>query len=231
MPAENAAPQPGKAPRRTLSREAWIAAARRVLEAKGIGSVKVDHLARRLGVTRGSFYFHFRDRKDLLGALLDDWRQRNCEPFGRLAREAGLDGAALYEAITDFWLPHGDFSPELDLAIRDWARLSKPVAAAVREADETRIDLLVKALEAMGHGRDEAVVRARISYLHQIGYISVRLSEPLAERLRFVPLYLKVLTGRDGWQERTPRRAETVRFSRAGSAAADPRKSASKTSD
>lgn len=208
MRAEHPAPgRPGrkKPSRRTLSREDWIDAARRVLETKGIGSVKVDHLARRLRVTRGSFYFHFRDRKDLLGALLDDWRRRNCEPFERLTRDAELDGAALYEAITDFWLPHGAFSPELDLAVRDWARGSKPVAAAMREADEARIDLLVGALETMGYGRDEAVVRARISYLHQIGYISVHFSEPLAERLRFVPLYLKVLTGRGGWKERVPR--------------------------
>ncbi|MBN9275118.1 MAG: helix-turn-helix transcriptional regulator, partial [Mesorhizobium sp.] len=54
-----------KAARRTLSREAWIAAARKVLEKRGIGEVKIDHLALQLKVTRGSFYCHFTSLADL----------------------------------------------------------------------------------------------------------------------------------------------------------------------
>jgi len=55
-----------------LTRDDWIDNARKVLVASGIEEVKVDRLARRMRVTRGSFYWHFEHRKDLLDALLSD---------------------------------------------------------------------------------------------------------------------------------------------------------------
>ncbi len=173
-----------------------------MLESKGVAAVKVDHLAKHLHVTRGSFYFHFANRKDLLDSLLQNWRERNCAKFEELDRVSGLDGPALYEAVTDQWLDQGTFRPKLDLAIRDWGRTSKPVAREVEAADKARIDLLCKALRNMGYDSDEALVRARISYLHQVGYFTVHFSEPRSARLRYVPLYLKVLTGMEGWRER-----------------------------
>ena len=62
-------------PRRTLSREAWIAAARKVLEKRGIAEVKIDRLARQLKVTRGSVYFHFSSLQDLHDGLLQEWQR------------------------------------------------------------------------------------------------------------------------------------------------------------
>ena len=174
-----------------------------MLEAKGVSAVKVDHLAKHLHVTRGSFYFHFVNRKDLLDALLQDWRERNCARFQELNDASDLDGPALYEAVTDLWLDEGTFRPKLDLAIRDWGRTSRPVAREVEAADAARIDLLCKALRNMGFDSDEALVRARISYLHQVGYFAVHFSEPRSARLRYVPLYLKVLTGMGGWRDRS----------------------------
>ena len=174
-----------------------------MLEAKGVSAVKVDHLAKHLHVTRGSFYFHFADRKDLLDALLQDWRERNCARFEQLSGTSDLDGQALYETVTDLWLDEGTFRPKLDLAIRDWGRTSKRVAGEVEAAYAARIDLLCKAMRSMGFDDDEALVRARISYLHQVGYFAVHFSEPRAARLRYVPLYLKVLTGMEGWRDRS----------------------------
>ena len=189
--------------RSSLAREDWIDAAHRVLEAKGINAVKVDHLAKQLRVTRGSFYFHFINRKDLLDALLQDWRDRNCACFDQLNRATDLSGPALYEAVTDLWLEETTFRPKLDLAIREWGRVSKAVARDIEAADAARIGLLFKAMQTMGFDEDEALVRARISYLHQIGYFAVHFSEPRSARLRYVPLYLKVLTGMAEWRDRS----------------------------
>ena len=193
---------PGPQQRASLSREVWIDAARRVLEATGVAAVKVDHLARQLHVTRGSFYFHFVNRKDLLDALLQDWRDRNCARFDELSTQA-TSGQALYEAVTDLLLDETRFRPKLDRAVRDWARISKPVAREVELADARRIELFFTALQTMGFDRDEALVRARISYLHQVGYFATNFNEPRSARLRYVPLYLKVLTGLDGWRDRS----------------------------
>ena len=195
------APRPAQ--RTSLAREDWTDAARRVLEAKGVAAVKIDHLAQQLGVTRGSFYFHFLHRKDLLDALIQDWRDRNCACFEDLDKDAGLSGPALYEAVTDLWLEQDSFRPKLDLAVRDWGRVSKAVAREVAAADTARIRLLYKAMRTMGFEDDEALVRARISYLHQVGYFAVHFSEPRSARLRYVPLYLKVLTGVEGWRDRS----------------------------
>ncbi len=184
----------------SLTRRDWIAAARDVLESRGIADVKVDRLAKGLKVTRGSFYFHFKNRKDLLDALLEEWRDSNCRPLEVMAKRPYFQGVKLFEALTDSWLPGGTFNAKLDMAVRDWARTSRAVEAKVQKADRRRIEILFAALRDMGFAQDEALVRARICYLHQIGYYAVHLTEPLETRLRYIPLYLKVITGRKIWK-------------------------------
>src|SRR5579863_5677371 len=78
----------GKA-RQSLGREDWIAAARAELIAAGVNAVKVGRLARRLRVTRGSFYWHFKSHEDLLHELLRSWEKTNTEPFERALTQSG----------------------------------------------------------------------------------------------------------------------------------------------
>jgi len=181
--------------RKTLSREAWMAAATATLEKKGIANVKIDRLARQLKVTRGSFYFHFRNLKDLLSGLLEEWRVRNCQPFQNLVGEKVVDGRAFFDAVAGVWVRENPFSPNLDLAIRDWARSSAAIAREVREQDDLRIALLIRGFAAMGYDDDESVVRARISYFQQIGYYATYFKEPVNERNRYRPIYAQVLVG------------------------------------
>ncbi|MBD0415323.1 TetR/AcrR family transcriptional regulator [Oryzicola mucosus] len=181
--------------RKTLSREAWIDAAIYALERKGIANVKIDHLSRQLKVTRGSFYFHFKNLKDLLNSLLIEWRQRNCAPFRALAVETVTDGQAYFDAVTGVWIREDPFSPKLDLAIRDWARSSAAVARELRDQDDFRMELLVKAFAALGYDRDESLIRARVTYFQQIGYYTTHFKEPPTERKRFRTLYTKILIG------------------------------------
>jgi AcrR family transcriptional regulator len=182
--------------RRTLSREDWIRTALKVLEKGGVASVKVDRLATALKVTRGSFYFHFNGRKDLLAALLEEWRRRNCGPFQALEGRNDLAGTALFRAFRNVWVSEDPFSPALDMAVRDWGRSSREVAQAVQGADEFRMGLLRRAFDQMGYAEDEAVVRTRVSYFHQIGYYAIAFREPRPSRLHYLPIYDDVLTGR-----------------------------------
>src|ERR671922_6013 len=62
-----------------LSRERWIAAALDALADGGMAAVAVEPLAARLGVTKGSFYWHFRDRDELLTAALQEWERTGTE--------------------------------------------------------------------------------------------------------------------------------------------------------
>ncbi|WP_165815945.1 TetR/AcrR family transcriptional regulator [Kumtagia ephedrae] len=188
-------PPRSAAPRQTLSREAWVAAARKVLEKRGIAEVKIDRLARRFRVTRGSFYFHFSSLKDLHDELLQEWRRANCAPFRALRATAEIDGYTLFSTIVHVWVDEDPFSPQLDLAVRDWARTSRALDKEVAEIDDLRISLLERAFRAMGYSADESIVRARITYFHQIGQYAISFKEDPAQRKRYQPLFGQVLLG------------------------------------
>ena len=62
-------------PRVQLDRENWIESATDVLAREGLGGLRIEVLAKRCGVTKGSFYWHFKDRQDLLTAILEHWQE------------------------------------------------------------------------------------------------------------------------------------------------------------
>jgi AcrR family transcriptional regulator len=182
-------------PRRTLTREDWVAAARKVLEKRGIAEVKIDRLARQFKVTRGSFYFHFSSLKDLHDDLIKEWRRSNCAPFHAMADVEVADGVQFFSDIVHAWVDEKPFSPKLDLAVRDWARTSKELNKEVVAIDELRIELLVRAFLKMGYGNAESLVRARITYFHQIGQYALSFKEDPEVRKSYQPLFGDVLLG------------------------------------
>ena len=183
------------APRRTLTREGWVAAARKVLEKRGIAEVKIDRLARQFKVTRGSFYFHFSSLKDLHDELLAEWRRTNCAPFHAMAEVEVTDGVQFFSDIVHAWVDEKPFSPKLDLAVRDWARTSKDLDKEVIAIDELRIGLLVRAFVKIGYSDAESLVRARITYFHQIGQYALSFKEDPEVRKSYQPLFGDVLLG------------------------------------
>jgi AcrR family transcriptional regulator len=185
----------GKSARRTLTREDWVAAARKVLEKRGIAEVKIDRMARQFKVTRGSFYFHFSSLKDLHDELLAEWRRANCAPFQAMVDREVTDGVQFFSDIVHTWVDETPFSPKLDLAIRDWARTSKQIAQDVDAIDELRINLLVRSFLAIGYSEKESIVRARITYFHQIGQYALSFKEDPAVRKSYQPLFGDVLLG------------------------------------
>lgn len=182
-------------PRKTLTREDWVAAARKVLEKRGIAEVKIDRLARQFKVTRGSFYFHFSSLKDLHDDLLDEWRRSNCAPFHAMVDVQVTDGVQFFSDIVHAWVDEKPFSPKLDLAVRDWARTSRDLDREVIAIDELRIGLLVRAFVKIGYGDAESLVRARITYFHQIGQYALSFKEDPEVRKSYQPLFGDVLLG------------------------------------
>ncbi len=183
-------------PRPRLSRASWVGAAREALIDGGSDSVKVEVLADRLGVTTGSFYWHFKNRAALLAALLDDWRQVNTAAMAEAVEHAGSSAADQFDALAQVWISEAVFSPAYDAAIRDWARTSDEVAAALHRVDRERIDLIRGIFLGLGYDPDRAEVRARILYFHQVGYYALQMSDDLETRLKLRPLYIEAL--RDG---------------------------------
>lgn len=179
-----------------LSRQDWINAARDLLIQGGIEHVRIGRLAESLNVTRGGFYWLFSSRDDLLDELLEDWIKTNTLPFEKLLNTEGK-GTEELQALFDMWLEEKEYSPPYDSAVRDWARLSEATAAAVKEVDFRRIDLMKNIFLDLGYPEDEAFVRARIAYFHQVGYYMLRLEDSREARIKSRPLYVKVLSGLD----------------------------------
>jgi AcrR family transcriptional regulator len=178
-----------------LTRDHWVSTARDALIKGGIHAVKIDLIANRLKITRGSFYWHFSDRADLLSALLELWHVQNTEPFEKIAHETALAAADKYLRIVNLWVEEKDFDPAFDSAVRDWARASKKVASAVDAIDTLRMKLFEDVFREMGYPPQEAMVRARITYYHQVGYYALAVKESKAARHKLLPLYLDVLMG------------------------------------
>ncbi len=178
-----------------LTREDWISFARKVLVTSGIDDVKVDVLARRMKVTRGSFYWHFASRQDLLDALLDDWEANNRREIEVIRSLVAAEGDALLELFR-VWLGEDPSFPAFDIAIRVWARKTPAVSKLVRKIDEAWIALLQDQLERDGMKPPESFVRARIMYFHQVGYFALSIDEDIAERATLAPYYYQALTGR-----------------------------------
>lgn len=184
-------------PGTTLSTQDWIDVAKANLIRSGIGAVKIDRLAQECGVTRGGFYWRFKSRDELLATLLDDWVHTNTEPLLAAIKAPGTFSER-FERLVDLWLDEQAFSPSYDNAVRAWSKGDPKVAAVVREVDDRRVDALAGLFEDHGFDHNEALVRARITYYHQVGYYALDIDESLSSRSGLRSLYVQVLTGQLG---------------------------------
>jgi AcrR family transcriptional regulator len=195
-PAATARRRRTRGSREMLTREDWIATARAALIKSGIGAVRIVPLAKTLGVSRGGFYWHFKGRRDLLEALLDDWEHTNTAALERIVRHDRRDGHAEFQALVDLWVAESEYSPAWDSALRNWAALSKQAAAVVKRVDERRIGIIRGIFLHLGYTDPEALVRARITYFHQVGYYALALGESRTEREQLLPVYTAALIGK-----------------------------------
>ena len=148
----------------------------------GVGAVRVERLAADVGVTKGSFYHHFRDRGALLEALLEFWsREMTDAEFERIqglrGGDAGRELRARLLALAEDVLERG--MGRYDPAIRAWARSDRKVAAAVAQVDRRRVRALAGLFEEGGFSAAQTRTRARIFYALLLGEPQVR--APLRE--------------------------------------------------
>jgi len=148
----------------------WINAATAVLVDKSVDAVRVDLLAKGLNVTRGSFYWHFQDRDDLLQQVLKFWRDAATEQIINRFEGSGADPEALVHELAS--LPfHGQAafdSASIELAIRAWARRDEMARQVVDEVDAKRLSYISQTFVALGFSFQEAGMRAFLLYSYMI---------------------------------------------------------------
>jgi AcrR family transcriptional regulator len=118
----------------------WIEAGLQALASGGPDAVRVDLLAKALGVTRGGFYWHFGSREAFLDALLDAWEHRSTDEV--LERVEGHGGDARDKVRMAGMLTFSKDLLPIDLAVRDWARRDRAVAKRLRRVDNRRMEYL-----------------------------------------------------------------------------------------
>ncbi|ASY66805.1 Transcriptional regulator, TetR family (plasmid) [Sinorhizobium sojae CCBAU 05684] len=188
------------------SPDVWLGAAYESLLEGGVDAVKIQPLAKKLNLSRTSFYWFFKDREELLSALVSRWREKNT---GNLIRQAGAYAETVAEAmlnVFDCWLNPKLFDSQFEFAVRSWALQSPEILAEVQGADQQRLDALSRMFLRFGFEAAHADVRARTIYLVQIGYISMQTKEDIAVRMKRIPEYVEIFTGR------APERRELDRF-------------------
>lgn len=176
-----------------LSVDDWIQAGYAILAEDGLPALKIDRLCERLGVTKGSFYWHFADMAGYRSALIESWA-------GQLGEEHPLD-----HQIEDrepaqrlSLLMAALVSPRhwrLERAMREWARTDKTVAASVDAADRRVLRTVRKAFLDLGFDPDEADLRAHATFAAGMGFLQIAGSriDPLtpAQRERFLQFMLR----------------------------------------
>jgi len=135
---------------------------------RSIDAVRVDVIAKIMQVTRGSFYWHFKDREDLLGRVLLSWQEAQTEQIIARYRKQGVHAADLIRELVE--LPfHGRAAAKgasVELAIRAWARRDDMARRIVDAVDAKRLVYLQECFAELGFDADEAKARAFLLYCY-----------------------------------------------------------------
>jgi AcrR family transcriptional regulator len=176
-----------------LTRQDWINRGLEVLAQSGVEAVRVEPLAKLMGVTKGSFYWHFKNREDLLEAIVQDWiaSQTNSiiDSIDNTVGDATTKLRYLFElAIQD--------DGRVENAIRAWATNDAKIANVLAQVDRHRLDYTRDLFLAVGFEPLEAMVRARMIYYSLVGESTLGINRDRSERLAEVRLQHRILTYR-----------------------------------
>ena len=161
-----------------LGRRDWIRTGQDILRENGVAGVKLAPLTRRLGVSTGSFYHHFADFDEYLGAVADAYSLDRVQGLLDRARDAGGDPVGRIRALARLSLDDHTF--DLDRAMRTWATMDERASVNMRRAEERVLAFLAEAFRDLGFGTAEAALRARI--LLSVNVMPLSMDDPKMRR-------------------------------------------------
>jgi AcrR family transcriptional regulator len=183
---------------RTL-RTGWIDEGLRALAAGGPDAVRIEGLARALGVSKGGFYWHFDDRQALLEETLDGWERAGVDAVIDRVEAGGGDAKAKLRRLFGLATTGavGSFSGEevlrMDLAVRDWARRDEAVARRLRRVDNRRMSYMRSLFGAFVPEPDEVEARCLIAFSLWIGNHFIAVDHDGRRRAEVLELALQKL--------------------------------------
>jgi AcrR family transcriptional regulator len=150
--------------RQSLSATDWVNEAIEVLVTRSIEHVRVEPLAKRLGATKGSFYWHFKDRAALLDAVIEEWTRQATVQAVEWTKAGSTTARQQLRRLLDFRSFTTARWADLELAMRAWSRRSRPARLAALKVDRSRLEYLIGLFEELGLDDQEAYARALIFY-------------------------------------------------------------------
>ncbi|WP_339028788.1 TetR/AcrR family transcriptional regulator [Bradyrhizobium symbiodeficiens] len=150
--------------------DVWVEAGFIELARAGLEGVRVEVLAKNLGVTKGGFYRRFADRAALLDAMLQHWREGRAASIAQQTRLDGQEPRERLKAVIQLYSER--LNPEamaIELAIRQWARSDENAAAAVASVDAARLKHVAELYRATGLAAEEADAQAFLFYCFIFG--------------------------------------------------------------
>ncbi|MDG3012591.1 TetR/AcrR family transcriptional regulator [Rhodococcus sp. D2-41] len=159
-----------------LSLGDWTAAALDLLVREGVSAVKITRLCDDLGVTKGSFYWHFADLNALMEAVADRWCAEQHEAVRVVAQLQALPVDVRLEKMAELLMEQQAWA--VQLVVRDWATGNEQVAASVREMDQQIFEVVRGALLGLGFDAEQARLRAGVLVYAGIGFVFGRTSLP-----------------------------------------------------
>jgi AcrR family transcriptional regulator len=174
-----------------LGRQDWLNIGIQTLIEKGIEAVRVEPLAKLLNVTRGSFYWHFKNRDDLLEEILREWEARNTKSI--IEQIEGLNSSPTAKLLSLLEIAAEDDNL-LEKAVRVWSVNDARAAVAIARVDEQRLDYLQNLFLQLGFSEIDSKVRAQIAYSVRLGWFVMASSSYASERLTEIRLVHAILT-------------------------------------
>lgn len=172
------------ASRPSLDREAWIEFALQVLPEEGVEGLRIEVLARRLHVTKGSFYWHFKDRQALLNALITHWRDARVREVEMQASIPADQANTQIRNVLDQYVTHPNQARmRTELAVREWARRDAFVAAAVEAVDQARLANATNLFKLAGYPENTAQAHALLLFTHIFGLSMMMFEDSISSRV------------------------------------------------
>ena len=185
----------GRSKSKPLTRDDWLAGALELLEESGVEGIKVLPLSKRLGASRGSFYWHFRDRADLVASVLDYWDRWSTDSvIALLGQASGRDPTERIWLLMESVI--SDRLNARDLAVRAWALYDTEAERVVARVDRKRLATIRGLFQEAGFSSRECDARARLLATYLIGAGIVFMDDSPSRRKSLARDRWKLLVGR-----------------------------------
>lgn len=161
-----------------FSKERWLRAAMEVLARDGQAKLRIDDIAASLGVTKGSFYHHFKNRDDFVENILAFWAESFTDYVVKTIGDQDGSGDAKLLELTR--LVEREGLDRYDIAFRSWAAQDRKVADVVEKVDAARYSFIETLFREMGFEEPELGMRVRIWLVHASAHRTLRLPEKVS---------------------------------------------------